>query len=244
MNLNEYNNIFLNESTHFFYLSTHNLILSLLKRFTPSKKIIILDAGAGTGLLAQRLQKYGSVKAVDISKEAVTFSKKRKIDIQQASISELPFKDKLFDVITCVDVLYHLTVKDDTKALSELHRVLKPGGVLIMRVPAHPWLSTNHDAHVHTRHRYTAQELSEKAGAVGFNIELLSYVHFLFIPFVLIKKMSEQFSTKKIKSESGVQQFNPVLNKILYLLVSWEKFIIPYIQLPVGVGIIAVLKKN
>src|SRR3989344_8949493 len=132
MQTSEYKNIYLNEQTHFFYKTTHSIILTLIKKHLQSRgKLKILDAGCGTGLLTQKLGFLGQVWGVDISVSALSFAKKRGLSrLNRASIDSLPFSGKKFDLITCVDVLYHTKV-NDKKAIKEFCRVLKPGGTLV-----------------------------------------------------------------------------------------------------------------
>ena len=150
MEIVEYENMYRNERDHYFYVATHQLVLSLIEKYapTPKKQLKILDAGCGTGLLAQKMSKMGRVEAIDFSPEAVKFSKRRKIKVQQASIEKLPFPDDSFDVVVSIDVLTAASIKNDQVALREFNRLLKPGGILIMRVSAYPWLKLIHDKHV------------------------------------------------------------------------------------------------
>ena len=163
MDISEYKNIFENEESHFFYVGNHNMVLSLVKRYLkPGKEIRILDAGCGTGLLAKKLEKFGVVTGIDISPEAILYAKKRGIRAIKASVTKLPFKDETFDLVVSIDVLYHQNVENDLNALGEFKRVLKPNGILIVKVPAYNWLRGSHDIVVHTKHRYTLEELIER----------------------------------------------------------------------------------
>lgn len=242
MHAQEYQNIFQNEETHFFYRATHELVVSLVKQYTKAEDLKILDAGAGTGLLLQKLKQFGTVEGVDISQEAITLAKKRGVTLQEGSVTKLPFKNKSFDLITSIDVLYHFSIKDDQRAFEELYRCLRPGGVLILRVPAHSWLGTSHDQHVHTRHRYTLSEVYKKATKAGFQVELISYVHLFLVPFILCAKVIDGLQRKK-HSKSGLSSLPPFLNTFFYVLLTWEKTVVPFFRLPAGVGVIAVLRR-
>ena len=87
--------------------------------------------------------------------------------LARASIERLPFARRRFDVATSFEVVYHLGVASDAAALIELRRVLTPGGVLLLRVPAHDWLRGEHDRLVHTRHRYSRAEVVAKLSEAG-----------------------------------------------------------------------------
>lgn len=237
----EYKNIFQNESSHFFYKANHAIVLSLAKRFLGVKSPKILDAGCGTGLLAKKLGRLGNVWGIDISPEAVKFAKKRGVKVKRASVLKIPFQANTFDLVTSLDVIYHKQVKDNI-ALSEFYRVLKPGGILILRVPANKWLRLVHDKEVHTRERYTHYELQKKLLRAGFQIELLSFVNMVLLPLAILKQLKESLSNKKI--ESGVGRVYPFINKIILTLLLIEVTLLRYVNLPFGLGLISVCRKS
>src|SRR6185369_13695546 len=120
MEKQEYKNMYQREDTHFYYVTLHKLVLQLIQKYAPIKSTLnILDAGCGTGRLAELMKNVGEVTGIDMSDEALKFAKERGIKVKKASVMKLPFKDNSFDVITSIDVLYHKAVTDDTKALKE-----------------------------------------------------------------------------------------------------------------------------
>src|SRR3989344_1703377 len=240
MEIAEYQNIYLNEGDQFFYVSTHTLVLSLTKHFQPrKKKLRILDAGCGTGLLTKKMQRFGKVVGIDMSPEALRFAKKRKVQVTQASIEKVPFKNQSFDVVVCIDVLTHASIKNDLIALKEFYRVLKPNGILILRVAAHPWLKLIHDKHVHVNHRYKRQELKDQLTKTGFKIEKLSFIHSLLFPLIIVKHTWENV-TKPKEIKSAVVRINPVINSLLTQLLLIEAKLFLKISLPFGLGLVSV----
>lgn len=243
MEIQEYQNIYSNESSHFYYISMHNFISLLLHKYLPSnRKNVILDAGCGTGLLLQKMQKLGQTYGVDISPEAIRFCHKRKLkNIQQGSILKLKFPKEYFDVITSVDVLYHQQVRDDTKAVDEFYRVLKPGGVVVIKVPALDWLKGHHDVVVHTRHRYTTKEIDQLLKKSGFIVRKVTYAYLLLFPLLMLKRLTDKYLPSKESSE--VQQFPSFINQLLILIQSIEDRIMLWLNLPFGFSIYAVAEK-
>lgn len=244
MQVSEYENIYKNEATHFFYVANHNIVLSLVKKYlkVPRSKAKILDAGCGTGLLTKKLSRFGNVSAIDISPEAIRFSKKRGVNARLASINKIPFKASSFDLLVSMDVLYHRQVDDD-KALREFYRVLKPGGILIVRVSANKNLHLLHDKHVHTRQRYTLEEISGKVQKSGFFIKKATYVNMILLPLAFLKQFMESFSNAN-ETISGVDSQNKFMNRVLLNVLSLENALLTFMNLPFGLGAVVVSQKT
>lgn len=243
MDDSEYENIFRHEQTHFFYLSIREILFDLLNRELSGRHgLEILDAGCGTGGFSRFLKKFGNVVGVDTSDKALEYSRKTGLECQRASIESLPFNAQSFDAITCVDVLYHKNVSSELDALREFFRVLKPEGLLALRVPAFECLYSQHDVVVQTRRRYTASDLRELLHEAGFTIEKLSYCHCsLFIPALVKAKFS---SSRSQDPRSGVNSASGMLNHLLTELLRFENALIRTgLDMPFGLGIIAIAKK-
>lgn len=244
MQLKEYQNIFQNEASHFFYVGTHKTTLEFLNRYlTAGKKINILDAGCGTGLLLKKINQFGKTWGVDVSSEALKFARKRNLKrLYLSSIMKLPFKKNEFDAVTCIDVLYHKKIQD-TKALAEIYRVLKPGGILILKVPAYEWLRGHHDIVVATKHRYTKGEIQKKIENTDFKLLRITHANSYLLPLALMKR----FLLNKIlpgSPSSDVQKVPDFINRIFISLNILENKVLNYINLPFGLSIYAVCLKN
>ena len=242
MEITEYKNIYNNERTHFFYVTTNILILSLVSKYTSGKKLKILDAGCGTGLLAKQLQAFGEITAVDFSSEAIKFAKKRGIKATQASILDLPFRKNNFDVLVSVDVITHKSIKNDLTCLNEFYRVLKPGGILILRVSANNWLNMIHDKHVHMNHRYNRGELFDKLNKSNFNVLKLSFVNSILLPALIFRFLIEKI-TKPKGSKSAINTVNGRVNNLLTKILKYEYKLIMRYNIPFGIGLVAVARK-
>src|SRR5438445_7215665 len=157
----------LREERHWWYAGMRRVALAVLGQALDGRSgLRILDAGCGTGGTTVELRRFGEVVGVDLAWEALEPAHGRGLTaLARASIETLPFGDATFDVATSFEVVYHLGVANDAAALSEIRRVLKPGGLFLLRVPAHDWLRGEHDRLVHTRHRYSRAENRRKLGA-------------------------------------------------------------------------------
>jgi SAM-dependent methyltransferase len=173
--------------------------------------------------------------------EAVELARQRGIKrLLRGSIEALPFAAESFDLLTCFDVLYHLGVGDDERALRELCRVLRPGGLALVRVAALDWLRGAHDEAVHTRHRYRRRELALKLRAAGFRVERASYANSFLFPLAPAKRLLER---KDPLGSTDLWQPPGPLNSLLAGILSLEAPLIARIGLPVGVSTIAVARK-
>jgi len=239
MEKQEYFNIYNSEKDHWWYKSMRFISFNLIKPYIK-KNIKILDAGCGTGFNMIYLKRFGSVFGIDNSNYAINLCKKRKLKVKKASIEKIPFKDNLFDLVTCFEVIYHKAVKDDVKALKEINRVLKNEGLLLIRVPAYKFLFSGHDIVVHTKRRYNLKELKNKLIASGFKIERITYVNFLLFPLIFLQRLINNLFDIK---NSDIQKHNKFINDLLYYILKIESILIKRISLPFGVSIIALARK-
>ena len=160
----------------------------------------LLDAGCGTGGLIRRLAPRHATwrwTGIDVMPLACALARERTVgarsassgpaaEIQQASVTALPFGDAMFDAVVSADVLYH--VDDDAAALREFFRVLRPGGTLVANVPAYRWLWSYHDEAVHARRRYGRREVLAKLRAAGFAEPRATHWNTLPFPLVVVRR--------------------------------------------------------
>src|SRR5512143_3753111 len=196
MNLEEYEVMYQAEDHHWWYLGMEQITCSLLERALSAERearsLKILDAGCGTGAVMKYLARYGEVTGFDFSAQALRFSQKRgHTRLAQASVQEIPFAHELFDLIVSFDVICERGVHDD-QALSEFARILKPGGLVMLRLPAYDWLRGKHDVATHILHRYTRGEIGAKLRRSGFTPLCLSYANMFLFPIAAAKRLSER----------------------------------------------------
>ena len=146
------------EDTHWWFRGRRAVIHALLARTPLTDRPRILDAGCGTGRNITEYAQFGETAGVDPSPDAVAFCHARGLaQVTQSGVEELPFDDGAFDLMTATDVLEH--IPDDGGAARELRRVTRPGGHLLVTVPAYQWLWSQHDDSHHHQRRYTLPRL-------------------------------------------------------------------------------------
>ena len=191
METDEYKTMFEAEGSHWWYVSLHRLILNHVKNeYTSKGPLDILDAGCGTGRLMELMNEYGRVSGVDISPTAIAFCKERGLEnATQADINSFSTAPGSFDIITSIDVLYHNTIVDETAIIRKFQTMLKPGGLLILNLPAFDFLKSVHDVKTHTRKRYIIGELKNILSGCGFDIEKSTYRVFILFPIIAVLRI-------------------------------------------------------
>lgn len=240
MEPNEYDNMARLEDSHWWYVGMRRITLRLLRRLALPRPARILDAGCGTGGGLRWLSEFGMVAGIDWNARATLYAAQASPRVARASIQALPFCAEQFDLVTSFEVLYHLAVSDDVAALHEMTRVLRPGGWLVVRVPAHDWLRGAHDRHVHTRQRYTARELQKKIGQTRLRLQRLSYVGMSLFPLAVLRRLLQTAQ----QVESDVVLPAPFVNRCLTEMLAAEGLWLEHRRLPMGLSLLALAQKT
>jgi SAM-dependent methyltransferase len=227
------------EQTHWWYRGMRKNTRRILARYlAPGRTYDILDAGSGTGGNTLDLQRWGRVTGLDYSIEALSFSTTRGLRrLVRGTIEVLPFKDGSFDVVTSFDVICHGGVVDDLNALKEFRRVLRPGGIALVRLPAFDWLWGAHDAAVQTTRRYSAGQLAQRMELAGFEVLRATYGNVLLFPLAVAKRMSERFLPA---SPNDLTVPPAPVNLAFEAMVRLEEPLSRVIKLPAGLSAVAV----
>jgi SAM-dependent methyltransferase len=161
------------DERHWWYRGRRRVIRAELERLALPSGARILDAGCGSGRTMQLLSAYGIVSGIELSESAAEVARARGVgDVVIGRLEELPWPEDRFDLITCLDVIEH--TPDDRATLAELRRVCRPGGHLLVTVPAYPRLWSVHDEANHHYRRYSRAALRGAALEAGWALERMS----------------------------------------------------------------------
>jgi len=193
LNEAEYRNIYESEERQWWYSGMRaicgGLLEAPLRRLgNASRPLTLLDTGCGTGRNLADLARFGRAVGIDLSPEALRFSRARGATTARAGLLALPFRDGAFDCVTSFDVIYHAWVTDDRAAVREMARVLRPGGLLLVRVPALKLLWGGHDVEVQSRHRYTRGEVLALLRESGLEVQRATYCNSLLFPLLVVRR--------------------------------------------------------
>ena len=231
------------EGHHWWYGGMRAIAASMLNQvYAGRRDLHILDAGCGSGGNLRFLRRYGSVIGIDLAAEALALGQQS--GMARASVLAIPFADASFDLVTSFDVLYHRAVPDERAALRETWRVLRPGGRLLLRLPAYQFLLRRHDREVHTRRRYTAGHVRVLLQSSGFVIERCSYINTVLFPLAVAQQLAERALPTFAPHGSNLLPPTTALNEALrWPLAAEAAWIARGRSFPFGLSIVCLTRK-
>ena len=232
------------EQSHWWHIGRRKILAAFVEeicRGVTDRRPRILDVGCGTGANLLMLSKYGDAEGVDISEDALAFCRERGLDkVKLGAGEELPYEDGTFDLVTAFDVVEHMD--DDLAGLSEMRRVLRPGGRVLLFVPTFMFLWGLQDDVSNHRRRYRLSELRRVLEQAGFEIERTTYANITFFLPILVIRQLMQWTGIKAKSENNINV--TALNGVLGRLLGMESSILRYVNLPFGVSGLCVARRR
>ena len=228
---------------HWWYRGRRRIIRAELDRLALAPHARILDAGCGSGRTLKELADYGEVCGIELNPQAAEVARGRSLgDVRIGRLEELPWDDATFDLVTCLDVLEH--TPDDRLTLRELRRVVKPGGRMLVTVPAYEALWSTHDEVNHHFRRYARPMLRSAATDAGWRVERMTSFNCL----LLAPAAAVRISQRRRRRRSGAPHIpelqlapawlNGVLERPLRIEARW---LAQGRTLPAGLSLLAVL---
>ena len=229
------------DQLHWWFLARRRILQALIGRLVrPPKAARILEIGCGTGHNLQMLARFGRVDACELDPSARALATKRLgAKVREAKLPDLSmFKPGTYDLIALLDVLEH--VEDDEASLRSIHGLLKPGGALLLTVPANAWMWSAHDVAHHHHRRYSKKHLAKIVRDAGFDVQLLSYFNALLFPLVAGARLAGKLAGREAADDSlPSAPVNAVLNRIF----GFEAALVGRVPFPFGVSLVAVLRR-
>ncbi len=236
----EYRYMYEMENYHWWFVSRRNLVVYLIKKLNLSCPTI-LDVGSGTGGNLLVFSQLGQAFGVDIALKAVEFCKKRGLkNVVQAPVEHIKYRDKSFDIITCIDLLEH--VSNPVEVLLALKRLLKDKGRIILTVPAFRILWSQHDDALCHLRRYEKDSLMRDLKEAGLKIEKINY--FFLFSFLVVApiRIMRRLLFSRYKLICDTTTLPPwFINEFLKILFKLEIKIAEKIKVPFGTTLYAVI---
>jgi SAM-dependent methyltransferase len=235
------------EEKYWWFPAMRRITDTIAARELRQSNLRILDAGCGTGFNLGHYSTGNSraVYGIDIAASALEHVRRRGfMNIAQASIAEIPFKSETFDIVFSFEVVTQTPREMHDSELHEMHRVLKQGGHLFIRVPAFMWLWSSHDEELEVRYRYKRDELAKRLMHAGFAVEWASYANGFLFPVILARRFLKRAGigggTDVKPLPKGLGWLDGIFRRILASEAAWFK---AGRHLPFGLSLICYARK-
>lgn len=227
------------DGVHWWYRARRDILASLIgRRVKLPEGARILEIGCGTGHNVLMLKRFGAVDAIEIDPAARALAEQRLgKQVGSAPLPDLPgVEDGAYDLVALLDVLEH--VEEDVPALRSIARKLKPGGRILITVPAHPWMWSAHDVVNHHKRRYTKQTLRKAVADAGLRLRLMSWFNSLLFPLAAAARLAGRITGKEDSDDTLPPR--PV-NAVFEFVFGLERHAIGRISLTPGVSLVAIV---
>jgi len=230
------------QCVHWWFTGRRKILTRCLESLIGvQSRLNILDAGSGTGANIDVLLAFGDVIALEPNALAGDhIAHTTGVPVVQGTLPDIPFRLNSFDLIVALDVLEH--VHDDQAAMIALYEVLRPGGCVVLTVPAYSFMWSGHDiVHGHYR-RYSRGEVSRRLKMAGFAIEFTTHFNSFLFPVVAVIRLAGRILSRSRRSQMKLPP--RWLNSVLARIMSAESLFIGRVPLPFGTSILATARKD
>ncbi len=231
-----YDRMAAHDSTHWWYRARREILFDYLTREAAlPRDARILEIGCGTGHNLPMLARFGSVEAIEIDPVARGIASERLgKPVSAAPLPELPGIERgAYDLIAVLDVVEH--IEDDVAALKAMRDCLKPGGKILITVPAHQWMWSAHDVVNHHHRRYSKSSLGRAISAAGLGHNGLRYFNSLLFPLAAAARVAGRMTGRDDSDDSPPPK---ALNTLFETIFGWERHLVGRMPLPPGVSIV------
>lgn len=237
----EFNAMLALDERHWWYRGRRRVVRAVLDSAHLPPGSRILDAGVGSGRMLDELADYGTVSGIELNELGVEAARRRGYEAVRAPVEDIPHPDDSFDLVTCFDVLEH--TEDDVRSLTELRRVTRAGGALLITVPAYPRLWSHHDEVNRHYRRYTRRALRAAAASAGWTVERVTSFNSVY----LLPAAAVRVARRGAENGTGTSELalTPArLDSVLELPLRAEAALIARgASIPAGLSLLALLRK-
>ena len=226
------------DERHWWYRARRQVVAELIRRKVPLPKVAkLLEIGCGTGHNLPMLGEFGQVEALEVDPIARGMAEKRLgrtvLSSPLPALEGVP--DDTYDMVAALDVVEH--IPDDKAALEGISRVLKPGGKLLMTVPAHQWMWSAHDVVNHHQRRYSKRDFKRLVNESPLKLESIGYLNSLLFPLALAQRLASKLTGNE---DANLAPPAEPINQVLERVFALERRVIGRIPLPPGLSLFAV----
>ncbi len=237
-----YSQMAASQGEHWWFVARRRILAAVLHRYVRLPAgARLLEAGCGMGGNLAMLAGFGHVSAFEPDAEARRIvSRESGLQIREGRLpDEVPFDAEAFDLVAALDVLEH--VEEDSASLATLRNKLRPGGWLVITVPAFSFLWSAHDRIHHHKRRYRKAELVRLASEAGLTPVKVSYFNTLLFPIIAMVRLVK--GLLRIDEADGEAMPGNLVNRCLTALFASERHLLGRVWLPVGVSILMIARR-
>ncbi|EZP51070.1 MULTISPECIES: class I SAM-dependent methyltransferase [unclassified Sphingomonas] len=231
-----YDRMAAHDSTHWWYRARRDILSDYLTRYAALPAgARILEIGCGTGHNLPMLAQFGAVEAIEIDPAARAIASERLgRPVGDAPLPELPGVARgAYDLVAVLDVVEHIA--DDVAALRAMASLLKPGGKILIAVPAHQWLWSAHDVVNHHHRRYSKATLAKAITAAGLAPRKLTYFNSLLFPLAAAARIAGRLTGRDDSDDSPPAK---PLNALFETIFRLERHAVGRVPMTPGVSIV------
>lgn len=235
------------EARHFWFRGLRAFVTPLLQRAIGERRDArLVDCGCGTGANVDLLSRFGRAYGFDLSAVGLRLGREAgRTRLARATVTAAPFPSAAFDLVSSFDVLYSLEDGDERAAISEMYRLLRPGGYALVNVAAMEVLRGDHSVLSRERRRYSRADLRRRLEAAGFVVERITYTNAtLFLPMLLGRALQRR---RGLKAEGETEQEIAVppapLNALLTAALRAESLWLRWLDEPFGSSLLCLARK-
>jgi len=221
---------------HWYFRARLAVLLAVLRREIARRPARVVELGCGSGNVLEALGEFGEALGVEADERLVAAARAAGLDVRRGSLPhDVPVPTGSADAVLLLDVIEH--VDDDVAALGAARRLLRPGGLLLVTVPAHPWLWSAHDVALGHRRRYTARGLRRTVEAAGLRVVRTSHFNTVLFPAIAAVRI-----VKRAAGSGGHDLRRPPapVNRLLERCFALERHVVPRASLPFGASLLLV----
>jgi len=238
MELTEYAKLAAFENKYWWHVGRRSIVArQIVKLHRERHDLHILNVGSGTGGTVEILAEHGKVLNIDQSGEAVRLMRESGYEALQMDGANTPLENEQFDLVAALDVLEH--IQEDKSALQEWGRLLKPGGYVLLTVPAYQWLWSGHDVFLEHKRRYRLGEIEAALRDAGLSIVKGAYYFGLVFPLAAAVRLAARGA---IEPKSSLKKHGGLTNGLLTAICAAELPLFPINRLA-GLSVFVLAKK-
>jgi len=229
------------EESYWWHRGRQRIVRRLLDRYVaPDARV--LDIGCGPGGTTLAYASGRRVVATDASPESLKWASERGLTVAAMDATRLAVAPATFDAVVALDILEH--VHDDAAVLHEAYRALRPGGVLVVTVPAYQFLWSNHDDAVGHLRRYTRGPLVRMVRTAGFQIAVGEYTMAAILPAAIVVRLAERLRPPVAEPKAKFTPLPKVVSAVLERIVGLGPIPFPFLPIPFGLSVVIVARRE